>query len=238
MLKVLTYNIQHGVDHLHRLKTNEMVVNLDSIVKIIKSVDPDVVTLNEIYDSAKFGNQTKYIADKLGYYYYFGKAIFLHGGNYGNALLSKYPLVNPEVIAIPDATLKEEDVYYESRAMIKASVIKDDIKYNIFSTHFGLAKEEQNNGTRLILSLVKDLDNVIFMGDLNFTPDDKNYLEISKVLKNTVDQEVKTFKSHNPTDRIDYIFISNDLDVLEGEVLNIVFTDHLPVYAKIVKEGK
>lgn len=238
MLRVMTYNIQHGIDHMHRLKTSEMVVNLDEVVSIIKKVNPDVVTLNEIYDSAKFGNQTKYIANKLGYYYYFGKAICLHGGNYGNALLSKFPLIDPEVVAIPDATLKEEDVYYESRAIIKACVVKDNIEYNIFSTHFGLAKEEQDNGTKLILSLVRDLDNVIFMGDLNLTPDDKNFIKISNILKNTIDKEVKTFKSDNPVDRIDYIFVSNDLNVMDGEVLNIVFTDHLPLVTNIIKEGK
>lgn len=233
MLRVMTYNIQHGIDHMHRLKTNEMVVKLDEVVKIIKSVDPDIVTLNEIYDSAKFGNQTKYIAEKLGYYYYFGKAIFLHGGNYGNALLSKYPLIEPEVIPIPDATLKEEDVYYESRAIIKSCIIKDNTKYNIFSTHFGLAKEEQDNGTTLIKSLVKDLDNVVFMGDLNLTPDDKNFTNISNVLKNTIDVDKNTFKSDNPTSRIDYIFVSNNLSVISGEVLDIVFSDHLPLVVNI-----
>lgn len=233
MLKIMTYNIQHGIDHLHRLKTKEMVVNLDEIVKIIKSVDPDIVTLNEVYDSVNFGNQTKYIAEKLGYYYYFGKAIFLHGGNYGNAFLSKYPIIEASVVPIPDATIKNEDVYYESRAIIKSCVIKDNVKYHIFSTHFGLAKEEQDNGTKLIKSLIEGLDNVIFMGDLNLTPSSSNYLELVNVLHNPINKDIKSFPSHSPTDRIDYIFVSKDLEVEEGKVLDIVFTDHLPLILTI-----
>ena len=74
MLKVMTYNIQHGIDHLHRLKTKELIVDLDKVIDVIKSINPDILTLNEVYNAPEFGNQAMAIANKLGYYYYFGSA--------------------------------------------------------------------------------------------------------------------------------------------------------------------
>ena len=231
MLRVMTYNIQHGIDYVHRLKTKEVIVNLDKIVEIIKSVNPDIVALNEVYDAPVpyLEKQAEYIASKLGYYFAFGKAINIKGGEYGNALLSRFPLHDVSVISIPDAINHNEPVYYESRSIIKAYINKEGKKYHFFVSHFGLAKEEQDNGTALIKELVNDLDNVIFMGDLNLTPDDKNYQEITKVLKNAVNENIKTFPSINPVSRIDYIFVSNDIKVMKNKVLDIVFSDHLPV---------
>lgn len=235
MLRLMTYNIQHGIDYVHRLTKKEVVINLDKIVEIIKSVNPDIVSLNEVYDAPVefLEKQAEYIATKLGYYFVFGKAINIKGGEYGNALLSRYPLCDVSIIPIPDALTHNEPVFYESRSIIKTYINKEKKKYHIFVSHFGLAKEEQDNGTALIKELVNNLDNVIFMGDLNLTPNDKNYYEITKVLKNTVDENIKTFPSINPISRIDYIFISKDINVIKGEVLKNVFSDHLPITVDI-----
>ena len=236
MLKVMTYNIQHGIDHLHRLKTNEMVVDLDQIIKIIQTINPDVLTLNEVYNAPEFGNQAKYIATKLGYHYQFGKAINIRGGEYGNALLSKFPLQNVCVIPIPDATNKEENVFYESRSIIKAKIVVNNTCFNLLSTHFGLAREEQTNGTKVICDLSKDLQNIIFMGDLNLTPKNINFKTLCENFNNTIDLEKFSFRSDNPTSRIDYIFTSKNLIYENGQVLDIVYTDHLPLIVNIKEE--
>ena len=141
----------------------------------------------------------------------FGKAINIRGGEYGNALLSKFPLQNVCVIPIPDATNKEENVFYESRSIIKAKIVVNNTCFNLLSTHFGLAREEQTNGTKVICDLSKDLQNIIFMGDLNLTPKNINFKTLCENFNNTIDLEKFSFRSDNPTSRIDYIFTSKNL---------------------------
>lgn len=233
-MKIMTYNIQHGIDHLHRLYTKEVVVDLNKISQIIKEEDPDIIGLNEVYDAPVpfLETQAKEIGSKIGYYSYFGKAISIKGGYYGNALLSKYPFENIELIQIPDPEVKDEEVYYESRSMIHAEIRIDNKIYNVFVSHFGLASSEQKNATKTLIENISNLKNVIFMGDLNMEPDNDNIKEIRKYL-NTLNLENKSFPSHNPNIRIDYIFASKDIKIVDSNAKNIVFSDHLPIYAII-----
>ena len=158
-MKIMTYNIQHGIDYIHRLKTKEVVINLDKIAEIIKKENPDIIGVNEVYDApvAYLENQTKAIAEKIGYYYYFGKAISIKGGYYGNAILSRYPFKEIKLISIPDPKVKDEDAYYETRSMINAKINTDDKQYNVFVSHFGLAKTEQINAINTLKENINGL---------------------------------------------------------------------------------
>ena len=166
------------------------------------------------------------------YYYYFGKAISIKGGYYGNAILSRYPFKEIKLISIPDPKVKDEDAYYETRSMINAKINIDDKQYNVFVSHFGLAKTEQINAINTLKENINGLDSVIFMGDLNMEPNNDNIKEISKFL-NTYNTVKKSFPSNDPKIRIDYIFLSRDIKCLKSEVLDVVFSDHLPVVAII-----
>ena len=48
--KIGTYNIQHGVDRLHFLKTKETKINLTAIVEAIRKMDLDICGLNEVWN--------------------------------------------------------------------------------------------------------------------------------------------------------------------------------------------
>ena len=125
-----------------------------------------------------------------------------------------------------------KDAYYETRSMINAKINIDDKQYNVFVSHFGLAKTEQINAINTLKENINGLDSVIFMGDLNMEPNNDNIKEISKLL-NTYNTVKKSFPSNDPKIRIDYIFLSRDIKCLKSEVLDVVFSDHLPVVAII-----
>lgn len=228
---LMTYNIMHGLDYI-KLLQKERIIDLDKIIEIIKEYNPDIIALNEVYIDTKGVNQTELIASKLGYHYYFGKSINL--GNsllYGNALLSKYKIESPEIIKIPDVLVHDENVYYESRIIIKAKINN----YNVFVSHFGLAKKEQENAINTLRKEIKGLNNVIFMGDLNI--DEEKLPNIDGNLFNTsdiLDKKINTFPSISPSRKIDYIFVSNNIKVLDVNVANKIASDHLPVIAKIL----
>lgn len=235
MFKIMTYNIQHGIDHLHRLKTSEFRIDLLEIARVIKSTDASIISLNEVYDAPEkdLEHQAQVIAGYLGYNYVFGKAINIRGGEYGNALLSKYPILEYEIIKIDDATKKDEPVFYESRSIIKSKIKANNTIYNVFVSHFGLAKEEQTNGTNKILELINGLEHVIFMGDLNMMPTSMNLVKLKDHLISTVPDEFLSFPSSDLFDRRDYIFVSKDIKYEDAKVLDIIFSDHLPLITTI-----
>lgn len=228
-LKIMSYNIQHAKNYISK------EINYDALVNAIKEINPDVLSLNEVYSSG-FNNteegQAKIIADKLGYNYYFGKATTIRGIEYGNAILSKYEINDPQVIKIRNPLFKIGKNHFETRSMIKAKI--NDITFIV--SHFGLNPSEQKNAVKKVL---KNLDNkkCILMGDFNMTPDN---LLIKEIKNNMIDnanmlrEELKTFPSDKPNIKIDYIFTSKDIDVLNFEIPELIVSDHRPVISTII----
>jgi endonuclease/exonuclease/phosphatase family metal-dependent hydrolase len=86
-------------------------------------------------------------------------------GTFGIALLSKYPLLNPQTFYMYSEG--------EQTATIRAQIDVDGMSYNLFVTHLG------NGGPMVqqeaILTETAGLENVILMGDFNFRPDTEQY---------------------------------------------------------------
>lgn len=243
IVKAMTFNIQHGLDY-KELLNKKRIINLDKVCDLIKQNNPDIVCLNEVYNDTKkleTVDQTKYIANKLGYqYYYFGKAITIKESiEYGNALLSKYPIIEASIHMIDDPSIKDEDVYYETRNVIESQINIAGTIINVFVTHVGLAKQEQNNAIKKIMTLLEkvDQDNVktILMGDFNMEESNSNIIQLIKYIDNTsylIKGNKKTYPSIKPTVKIDYIF-SKGLEILESEVVKEVVSDHFPIISKM-----
>ena len=104
----MSYNTQHCLNFITR------EIDFDIIADTIKKCDADIIGLQEIRDegqNADYQSQAKIIAEKLGYhYYYFAEAICFGGVNpYGNAIISRYPIISAETIMIPDPEIKKYD---------------------------------------------------------------------------------------------------------------------------------
>ena len=112
-LKIMSYNTQHCLNFITRK------IDFDIIADTIQQCGADMIGLQEIRDKgqdAEYQAQTKILAEKLGYpYYYFAEAIRFGGANpYGNAIISRYPIIFAETILIPDPEVKKYDGYYET----------------------------------------------------------------------------------------------------------------------------
>ena len=232
-MKLLTFNVQHFRNYITR------DIDFEIFDRVIKKLDPDVIVLNEVFSgNSIFGDEPKIIADRLNMNYYFGQAISISKGDYGNAILSKYEIINPSTIKIPDPKLKDENVYYESRVIIKCEINN----IIILGTHLGLAKSERALGIETLLSLVTKLNNnnqkFAILGDFNMTPNDDLLVPLLKVCKDSVndycdDVKYYTFPSINPTQKIDYIFLSNNIDINYYKIINVVASDHFPILVSI-----
>lgn len=232
-MKLLTFNVQHLRNYITR------EIDFDIFINIIKELNPDVVVLNEVFSgNSIFGDEPKILADKLMMNYYFGHAISIPKGDYGNAILSKYEIKDPITIKIPDPIIKDENVYYESRVIIQCSINN----ITILGTHLGLAKSERLLGIETIVSIVRKLNNnnqkFAILGDFNMTPNDDLLLPLLKECKDSVydyydDVKFYTFPSINPVQKIDYVFLSNSININFYKIINVVASDHFPILVSI-----
>lgn len=99
-LKVMSYNVHHC-----NPPSKPGLIDVDAIASTIKKQHPDIVALQEIdVNTGRSGkiNQAEQIAMKAGYSaFFFAKAIDYDGGQYGLAILSKYPVSNVNVHKLP-----------------------------------------------------------------------------------------------------------------------------------------
>lgn len=97
VLRVLSWNLHHGegVDGKQ---------DLARIAGIIQSLTPDVVVLQEVDNKCKRSGEVDQAAELgrlTGLQFAFGKAMDHDGGEYGQAILSKFPLTEVKVHRLP-----------------------------------------------------------------------------------------------------------------------------------------
>ena len=230
-MKIMSFNTQHCLNFLERK------IDYDIMAKAILDVGADIVGLNEMFDggeNVKYTYQTKELAERTGIEnYYFAKAIDDWDGPYGNGFLSKIPFKSVETIKIPDPNPKRvEGGYYETRCLLKAELENGLL---VLVTHFGLCIDEQENAVKTILEHIRD-KKCILMGDFNVTPDNELLSPIKAKMKDTslgFCENKRSFPSDNPNIKIDYIFVSNDIEVVSADIAEIIASDHRPHIAEV-----
>lgn len=241
-MRVMSFNTQHCLNY--RTQKIDFQIMADAILQC----DADIVGLNEMrdlgVDTAEYDKQTAYLSELTGIpHYYFAKAIDTAGGPYGNAFLSKIPILNVETIPVPDpipdpVLVANRDPktglgYYESRCLLKAKL---EGGWTVLVIHFGLNPGEQENAVKTVLKHLEDTK-CILMGDFNVTPDNAVLQPIRERMTDTAilfKEPLLSFPSDNPTRKIDYLFVSPDVKILSADIPPIVASDHRPHVAEIV----
>ena len=219
-IRIMTYNIQQGYDA-------EGKKNLAGQLAEVRKVNPDILGLQES-DTARVANgnvdAVRYFADNLQMYSYYGPTTTT--GTFGIALLSKYPIRNPKTFFMYSIG--------EQTAAIHAEISANDQTYQIFVTHLG------NDGPIVqlenILTRLPTSGNVIVMGDFNFRPATDQYKLITQTL---ADAWLLRWPNGKETPglsmekRIDHIFLSSAISVLEAEYIASPASDHPYLYAVV-----
>ncbi len=224
-IRIMSFNVQHCLNY----KTRKIDFNI--MADAIKDLGAEIIGLQEIRGKGKqkeYTDQAKKLAKLTGYNYYFAKAVDFNGVDpYGNAILSKYPIISAQTVAI--STPDDNTRYFEPRCVLKA-VIDVGFPLTVLVTHFGLTKEEQENAADTVMKEIT-AEKCVLMGDFNVTPENELLSEIRKAMLDTANffNEPKlSFSSENPKRKIDYIFLSRDLKVVFADIPEIVASDHRP----------
>ena len=231
-LKIMSYNVLHCENYITKK------IDFDAFANVIKTSGADIIGLNEIRGKGiipGYTTQAKALAERLGYHFYFARAIFVRGTSpYGNALLSRYPIKSAETVMIPDPETRNGTHNYETRCVLKAQI---DVEggLNVLVTHFGLNSEEQVNAVKTVCDILPS-ERCVLMGDFNATPENPVLDCIRERMYDTAalfDCDKLSFPSDKPEMKIDYMFTSKDIDVLWADIPEIVLSDHRPYIAEI-----
>ena len=185
-------------------------------------------------------NQTEELMLLTGMNGYFAPAINIKDkGLYGNAILTRFPIVRSVDIPVPSPRDRYYNIHrYEDRCLLKAEIDVDGKIVTVLSCHMGLNDDERVSAVVTICSeLEKILTPVILMGDFNMPPDNTIIDPIKTRLHDAslgfACEKRYTFPTDKPQVKIDYIFVSKDFEVLSAEIPGISSSDHLPHTADI-----
>lgn len=240
-IKMMTYNIQSG----HNLQRDRDVRHA---VSTIRGENPDILNLNEVHHCTELCEngkcQAEQIAEALGYpYVRFGKAIDHMGGQYGNALLSRFPILESQVFPIPGISEEEKKlcVWPEDRSHMRNVLDINGREIVVLSVHYGLNPPEQKNAVAETLRLSEEENRpLVFLGDLNMEPDNPLLAPVFAALSDTAEKgegSMLTYPSDEPTGKIDYLF-QKGFETLRSYVPVSTDSDHRPVAAVLELEEK
>jgi endonuclease/exonuclease/phosphatase family metal-dependent hydrolase len=163
-LRVVTYNIHTcvGVDRRY---------DPSRIVAVLREIDADIACLQEVdarRGTERHADQWLYLGEATGYQVILGAGIRDHRSRFGNAILTRFPVLTASSIDLTVAG-------YEPRGAIDADIVIGRRVLRVIATHFGLrAGERRLQANRLMAALGetpksnrREADAVLLMGDLN-----------------------------------------------------------------------
>ncbi|MDT0678637.1 endonuclease/exonuclease/phosphatase family protein [Autumnicola musiva] len=233
-LRVMSYNIHHA-----NPPSTLDSIDINAIVHTIMAQQPDLVALQEIdadTERSGKGNQAEIIAEKLGMHVFFGKAIDFGGGEYGVAILSKYPLSEGTVYKLPT----KAGTGGEARVLATVKIKLPDGKFLRFgSTHLDAQKENTNRLLQISeiakISSEEELP-MIIAGDFNDTPNSEVIAVLDTSFKRTCNDCKPTIPVNDPLHAIDFIAYKpqKNFSIRGHKVINETYaSDHLPIVATL-----
>lgn len=227
-LRVLTYNIHHA-------EGTDQKLDLDRIARIIRDLRPDLVALQEVdYSVGRSGNvdQGAELAKRTGLHLVSGPNIDYQGGRYGNAVLSRWPIVAQKNHALPESNT-------EQRGVLDVRVSPEGGLPNIrfLATHLDHRPDDAERlaSAAFINQLLDDrTEPAILAGDLNATPESNVLKRFGTLWQNANETEtLPTIPAGKPARQIDFVLYrpAERWKVIETNVIDEpIASDHRPLF--------
>ncbi|UCF38110.1 MAG: endonuclease/exonuclease/phosphatase family protein [Acidobacteriota bacterium] len=216
-LRVLTYNIHHG-------EGLDGKFDYERLARVIADLNPDLVALQEVdrkTDRAAGVDQADLLGELTGMKVAYGRAMYYGGGEYGQTVLSRFPILESKTHPLPFRS------GYEPRAA-QAAVIRPDNGLPdllLINTHLCHRDEEirvEQIQHMIDLFAEEKSHPVILAGDLNARPGSPSIDLVTTKWENTLGEQA----------RIDYVLVRprDGWKVVEVKIVDErVVSDHKPV---------
>ncbi len=229
-LRIVTYNIKRGLG-------NDGVTDLNRTGEVLHRLQADFVGLQEVdrhVQRSGATDQSVELGKQLAMQNAFGSFMQFQGGEYGLAVLSKYPITQSKAVELPEGN--------EPRVALLAEIaLPSGESVMLVNVHFDWVEDDRFRFAQA-QRLRKQLDELtmpyILLGDFNDQSDSRTVkllsegaIEAKKPL-----QDRLTFSSLDPSIEIDFIFAAPPSRWRVDRVQVIdepVASDHRPVLAEL-----
>ena len=219
----------------------------ERIAEVIAALEVDVIGLQELdlnrRRSARV-DQVALIGDQLGWHRFFRPALRIGDEQFGDAILSRYPMRLRQAKELPSVTTR---VCPESRAAIWVEVETPGGKVQVINTHLGLGRRERLVQAELLagpewLGSLEPGDPLILLGDFNSLPGSPPFELLASQLRDTralvtPSPRLRSFPTRFPALAVDHIFVNDKFRVDSVAVVRNAGTriasDHFPVVADL-----
>jgi endonuclease/exonuclease/phosphatase family metal-dependent hydrolase len=233
-LRILSYNIQAGVDTQHYrhyvtqswkhvLPHRERLLNLNRIATLLGEYD--LVGLQEV-DSGSlrsgFVDQTEYLAHRAGFPHWYRQTNRNLGklAQHSNGLLTRQR---------PKAINEYKLPGLPGRGAIFAH-FGEEKELVVCIMHLALGRRARMRQVRYIGDQLQEHRHAIVMGDLNCSCESREMRTLmDRVGLQEPSCEKSTFPSWRPMRKIDHILVSESLKIENPRVVDYPLSDHLPI---------
>lgn len=219
-LTVMSFNIQEGF-------SNENHWSLETTAQTIEAHAPDIVFLQEITRGwlvMSSVDEVRWLADRLDMHYAY--ASNSHDGLWGNAILSRFPIVSEYSI-----------IFTHTDNLRRGAVAIETPNANLLFIDTHLDNPHRATPVRLeqiqeLLDLWGGAKPAIIAGDFNADPGSEEWQAmIDAGFVDAAGTDETTTSEDNR--RIDYIWVTSDLHIDTYEVPDIWASDHRPVVVSL-----
>jgi endonuclease/exonuclease/phosphatase family metal-dependent hydrolase len=236
-ITVMSFNIRHceGIDG---------AIDVERIAKVIAGAKPDLVALQEVdrgvARSARRDMPAE-IAALTGMNVAFYDNIVLEGGEYGNAVLSRFKIKEHSNTLL--TMLGEGEQRGAIRTVISVPIgngAERDVAF--IATHLDHRDDDAERVVSvdelLALAMATEQLATIIAGDFNALPNSMVHKKMSSLFrdawKSVGSGDGFTNPADDPVQRIDYIWVSTKVTPVSMEVLPTLASDHYAVTSRLV----
>jgi endonuclease/exonuclease/phosphatase family metal-dependent hydrolase len=158
-IRVATYNV-------HRCTGTDGRRDAQRVAAVVRELECDLVGLQEVDNepgSLPESMQLDFLAARTGLHAVPGLRIVRHLGHYGNALLTRHPILR---VRRHDLTHSR----FEPRGALDVELLIDGIRCRVIVTHLGLVPGERREQMRRIVALAAETpadEPLALLGDIN-----------------------------------------------------------------------
>jgi endonuclease/exonuclease/phosphatase family metal-dependent hydrolase len=228
-VRVMSYNIQHG-------RGLDGKVNLERIAEVIRREGADIVALQEVDKGVARTDRrdlTAELASLTGMAGVFSNNFHFQGGEYGNAILTRFPVLSATNLHYRMLRPKEQ------RGLLQVTLDVQGRRLVVMNTHIDYRGDDSER--LLNVGQIEEIVNgygglpVIVCGDFNDDPGSRVHQRMKERFDDAWEQAGQgsgfTFSADQPRKRIDYIWVrrGSDLEPVRAAVVASDASDHLPL---------
>jgi len=236
-LRLLTYNV-------HSCMGMDGIVSPHRIARVIEREQPDIIALQEV-DVHRVRTQSADQAQVLAHYldmeFHFHPAMQIEKEQYGEAILSRFPMTRCRAAALP---YRKHWLVNEPRGTLWVEFeFEGGRRLQLINTHFGLGRIERRLQAEALLGSdwlgsIKKSDAVVLCGDLNSVRKSPVHrllctclADAQEALSGHIPQ--MTLPGYHPFGSVDHVLINAEIEITRIRVprhrLARVASDHLPL---------